>query len=122
MTIKEYDLYFEEIAHDVSDLLRNRDWKLVKYYHGIPSWHLRFLHPKGGDGMIDLVRGVGDHLLIGSFWTIDDRKLARRYMHRRPVRTIARVAGLVRPEIEAEYEAITSVPYGAWNYEGEIAT
>jgi hypothetical protein len=67
----EFDPFFSAIADILEEFASMHNLRLVKYYHGEPSWRFNFGHPKGGAASVDLIKESSNSLKVYQYWWID---------------------------------------------------
>lgn len=116
----EFDLrgqekWFAPLAGVIETFALEHNLFIDKYYHDLPSWDLRFSHPKGGTASISISNIAPDHANIGSVWYVDEYDRFTRSLHWRAARSILKQPEVVLKALAEEFHAIIAVPFGAWN-------
>ncbi len=66
------EAFFAQLSNDLNRFGANRRLLIERYYHNAPCWSLRFKHPKGGAGSIDVWQESEDSVKIFAHWWLDD--------------------------------------------------
>ena len=112
--LKAQQDWFAPLAAAIESFARERNLFIDRYYHDLPSWELRFSHPKGGNASISVTNAAPDRANIGSVWYVDDYDRFTRSLHWRAARSIPKQPEAVREAMAEEFQAIIALPLGAW--------
>src|SRR5689334_15384120 len=64
--------FFQEISHTLLAFAATHDLEIDEYYHDSPSWALRFRHPKGGLGTLEVKRLNESVVHVNIYWSVND--------------------------------------------------
>ena len=109
----EQDQWFGRIATPINDFVDAHGLVLDKYYHDVPSWDLRFGHPRGGNASIQ-VMNAGDVARFCTVWYYDDYDQFTRYLHWRDPIDVSLDSDSISSALRDELEAILAIPLGQW--------
>ncbi len=109
------EAWFAPLSEVVLEFARRRNLYLDKYYHNTATWALRFAHPSGGIGSIEILKMGARDLRVSAHWHIDDEGQCRRSLHWRPTIDIPNQASKLAVVLEEELAALAATPTGRWS-------
>ena len=115
------DAWFSSLASTITRFSQRHNLYVDKYYHESSCWSLRFAHPAGGVGTIDILQLGAEQVGIGAHWHLDDEAGGKRSLLWRPRRDLNKDSALLEEALREELLSLVTTPLGQWTQVSDLS-